>query len=135
MAKIQIELDDLNRLQKENENLRIEVQELKDYVRETSERELLKKALNLSFKMMNEYMVEVFDHLGFDNKKYEKSAVILHETTDWFVQNTYFNKPRITVTLDARITKEFRTAFIYLGVIPKKVQEEKADILKLLTED
>lgn len=135
MPKIEIELEELTRLQDEKKYLQIELEKHQEYIRKSDREQLAKKAIHLSFKMMNEYMARVFEALGFDNTKMGNPSIIYHENCERIIESTYHDKPRLSVRLEADITTEFSRAFIRIGVLPKKVQEEKADIVKLLTED
>lgn len=135
MPKIEIELEELTRLQDEKKYLQIELEKHQEYIRKSDREQLAKKAIHLSFKMMNEYMARVFEALGFDNTKMGNPSIIYHENFEWIIESTYHDKPRLSVRLEADITNQFSKAFIRIGALPKKVQEEKADIVKLLTED
>lgn len=122
--KITIESEEFYRLKKELERANKEIHDLKNELSKFDEGKLKEKVLNNSFRLADLYLKGIFAKLGFDEGSYFDSALIDHENVHhWLGKDWYINE-RLKVNIHARISNEFRRAFIELGIVPAKVKEE-----------
>jgi hypothetical protein len=125
--KIEIELSELehlkNELSEKNNIIKTIEKELKDLDKE----HLTEKAVQLSFKLFDDYLAKVFEKLGF---KVSQNKFYLHtsDVSNLINKPYWYNEEKITFELGADITGQFKEAFLKIGVIVdehKKEQEYK----------
>lgn len=118
--KIEIELEEVERLRSQLQQREIEVNELKEKIKELSEPELNQKAVKLSYRLFDNYMATVFKHLGFE--EWSRNSVIIKDDLEHWIGKEWWNSDKITFEVGANVTTKFKTAFLSIGII---TEEEK----------
>jgi len=129
--KIEIELEEVERLKSQLQQREKEVNELEKKLKEFSEPELKQKAVRLSYRLFDSYMATVFKHLGFD--EWEKNRVVFMDNLEHWIGKDWWNSDRISVELGANVTTKFKKAFLSIGIVTKKESEEtNVDVHELI---
>lgn len=117
--KIEIELEEVERLRRQIERLENEVKEKDDYIMQNSPQVYKSKALQLADDLLRRYLTKVFEGLGFKDS--------INSIEDFGFNDTYQWEKRddITFNISTRISKEFAKAFINIGVNRKDFTENK----------
>jgi hypothetical protein len=116
--KIEIELEDVEYLKRQLREAQEERDELKKEIEKLSPDALKREALQLSYRLFNDYMTAVFEELGFDQWK-KNSVIYPPNLVSWYGEEWWRND-RIKFEFGAEVTTEFRSAFIRINVLPKK---------------
>ena len=87
-----------------------------------SESELKAKAVRLSYRLFDNYMATVFEHLGFG--EWERGSVIVMDNLEHWIGKDWWNSDRIKVEIGANVTNTFKSAFLSIGIITKEEVEE-----------
>lgn len=115
--KIEIEFEEVERLRSQNTALEDKIAELKNKIQELKPDFLEERAIDLANQMFEEMTTAVFEKLGFDKKvmTFQKSiefdCAILYKTG-----NRWWKHKDIQVNIGANISKEYRRAFIQIGL-------------------
>ncbi len=123
--KIQIELEEVEKLKAELQATKEKLQEAKEKLSEISEETLKQKAVNLSWRLFDNYMSAVFIHLGF-NEPWNKQTVRADNLEHW-VGKEWWKSGKIEIEVCANVTTKFREAFLRIGVITQPKEEVKED--------
>lgn len=125
--KVEIELNDLEALKLEALNKQSEIVQLKIKLNELDEHTLKQKAVDLSLRLLNDYLQCVFLSLGFDQKDEKNNDTIFRGSIKYkmpiyhmldFPWSNEFD--RLNIQLGADITRQFRNAYLEIGVTPEK---------------
>jgi hypothetical protein len=115
--KIEIELSEIEKLKEKLKQLEDEKMNLQKQLEALSERELISKAVNLSYKLFDNYMQAVFEKLGFE--KWKRGSVLIdYNIENWFSKD-WWNDKRLNVEICVDIRNKFKSAFLKIGVIPE----------------
>lgn len=121
--KIEIELSELENLKEKIISLEIQNKKLEEKTKSSSEDELIKKAVRLSYKLFDNYMFAVFKKLGFG--EWHKNSVIIHDNLEhWIGKDWYFTTERINIEIGAEITNIFKRAFLAISIITEEVEDQ-----------
>lgn len=112
--KIEIELNDLESLRKENQDLKKSNEELKLKLISLNEDELKKHAIGLSRSMFGSVMNRIFTELGFEDSIC-LSDIDFGELEHYLGKNWWCSE-KINVVLGANITNQFRKAYLRIGI-------------------
>jgi hypothetical protein len=127
--KIEIDLQELENLRRDVRIFEESNEELKRKFKELNEDELIKKAVDLSWRLFTDYQNSVFEKLGF-----EQTNVITIETTADLKRElgvSWWNSERLKFNLGAIVTNEYRNAFLRIGVIMKEEETTEENKLSL----
>lgn len=141
MPKIEIELSELEQIRSEAQRSELMCYELENMLNkfqaETNVEDLRKKAIELSWKLSEKYLVAIFNKLGFTNElpteqKYWTSSPIQAGCNfrtmgeDWYKKVDEFE-----VNISAQLEDKVRKAFISIGVItnPEKNKEKLLELI------
>ncbi len=113
--KIEVELEYVDELKKRIEELEQLNDKYKEALMSLNEHELIYKAKNLSYKLLNNYLKKIFKELGFDEVEEVKYRL---DTNDNNLDKVWYNRDDVEVNLNAEMSKKLTTAFISIGVIP-----------------
>lgn len=129
--KIEIELSEVEALRSQLQRTETEKRQLEEKLKELSETELKAKAVRLSYKLFDNYMATVFEHLGFG--EWQRDSVIVRDNLEHWIGKDWWNSDRITIELGANVTTKFKSAFLSIGILTKKeVEESKDDVHELV---
>lgn len=126
MPKIEIELYEIEKLNKEIKQLKTERTDLEKKLKPFSINVANKKAVQLSLTLFNQYMGCIFRELGFDNDIELKNGV-QQSASIWMRdhealcndKNIHINNPdffEVDTVIGATITNKFKRAFINLTI-------------------
>jgi hypothetical protein len=126
--KVEIELQELQKLKTNILILEEDKEKLQRKIKELNEDELIRKAVDLSWRLFANYQNAVFEKLGFEQKE-----IITIETTADLKKElgvSWWNSERLKFNLGAIVTNEYRKAFLKIGVIIKEesTQESKLSL-------
>lgn len=121
--KIEIELQEVERLRTQVLEQDAEIQELREKLSEINEGELKQRAIKLSKRLLDGYLATVFEKLGFDIKS--DGNVIYDDYLEHYLGREWWKSDRIKVGVGANICHEFRRAYLKIGVLPKEEIEKK----------
>lgn len=117
--KIEIELGEVENLRRNVDELWRENLELKDKLDSISEENLIQQASSLAARLFHEYLLMVFEKLGFTNKEnwryhglaLDSSELKRHLGTAWHEQ-----PENVFVELGVSMTNNWKSAFMSIGV-------------------
>jgi hypothetical protein len=116
--KIEIEFEEVESLKNQLYNETQKVRKLEEKLKSLDEKQLNKKAIGLSYKLCEDYLVAIFTKLGFDEKQ---SGLVVEENLEhWIGKDWYTRDERINLKFNILISNEFKKAVISLGVNPKE---------------
>lgn len=118
--KIQIEFEEVEAIRRRLEYVEGENNRLEKELAALDQRQLKENAIKLSKTLFNEYMSAVFKSLGF-NAWIDRGVQfnIHHDMLD----KPWQRRDDLEVTVHASVSKEFRSAFLNIGVVPQEVTE------------
>jgi len=119
--KIEIDLDYVEHLKSNIERLEKENRSLSEKISELSETELKKKAVRLSFRLLNKYIETIFTKLGFDQKT--SQSVVINYDVNHYLGDRWWESDRIFVTKNASVMNEFRMAYLNIGISTRSESE------------
>ena len=126
--KVEVELQELENLRRDVRILEDENEKLQRKIKELNEDELIRKAVDLSWRLFANYQNAVFEKLGFE----QKEIITLETTADLKKElgQSWWNSERLNFNLGAIVTNEYRKAFLKIGVIIKEesTQESKLSL-------
>jgi hypothetical protein len=116
--KIEIEYEDIEKLKKQLVFSQNEVAELKAKMSLLSEDKLKQDAVNLSERLLNDYLATIFDKLGLttNNRPVNFECGLKAE-----LGSSWWQSERLSVTIGATVTSEFKRAFLNIGVITDEI--------------
>jgi hypothetical protein len=116
--KIEIDYELLEQLRIQLANEQEKVERLENKLYELNEVELKQRAITLSYRLFEAYVTAIFNSLGF---KIDLSRSMFSSDLTNHLGKTWWTREQdIAVTLGATVTEKFRSAFIQIGVVPKK---------------
>jgi len=115
--KIEIEASDFEQIRAEAADLRARNKELLDALIALDEHKLREDAVLLAQRMFDDACAAVFEKLGFEQNQSVYS--VSFENLEYSLGERWKKRERLSVTLGAEITTEFRKAFIKLGIVPE----------------
>lgn len=118
--KIQIEFEEVEAIRRRLEYVEGENNRLEKELAALDQRQLKENAIKLSNTLFNEYMSAVFKSLGFN--------AWIDRGVQFNIHHDMLGKPwqrrdDLEVTVHASVSKEFRSAFLNIGVVPQEVTE------------
>jgi hypothetical protein len=127
MPKIEIELDELQQLQKQKELLENENSTLKKKVNDLDEDVLVNKSIDLAERLFNDYVRTVFEKLGMNdgNEGGVQMYRVRHELGDLW----HKRKDRIKIELSAHVLKEWKQAYLSIGVISREKAKQTEKLI------
>lgn len=125
--KIEIELEAVESLKKELEYKEQHIQKLEAELNALDSKTLKEQAVNLSKELFDLYMTTVFRHLGFDNEAgiWKRGSVEWKRDLEQHLGKTWYNSERLEINIGANISKNWRSAFLSLGINPKSELEDE----------
>jgi len=126
---IEIDVQELENLRRDVRIFEESNEELKRKFKDLNEDELIKKAVDLSWRLFTDYQNAVFEKLGFT-----QTNIITFETTADLTKElgvNWWNSERIKFNLGAIVTNEYRNAFLRIGVIMKEEETTEENKLSL----
>lgn len=119
--KIEIEFEEVEAIRKRLEYQEQENERLCKKLDALDEKVLKKQAVDLSMKLLDEYVLRIFKGLGFESG-YMNRAVNF-EGVDEHLGSPWWKRDDLDITIGVSIHKEFRSAFLNIGVVPQEVTE------------
>jgi hypothetical protein len=128
-VKVEIELQELENLRREVRILEDENEKLKRKVEDLNEDVLVRKAVDLSWRLFTSYQNSVFEKLGFD----QENIITIETTSDLKKElgQSWWASERLNFNLGAIVTNEYRKAFLKIGVTPKEKESTQESKLSL----
>lgn len=123
IMKIEIELEDVEQLKWEIAHQKEEIAKLKEELKNLDKKELHKQAVTLSKILFNDYMTAVFSKLGF-HEGWQRDSVNFENNLEHWLGKDWWHSDRLTIGLRASISKEWKRAFLDMGIITKKDNDE-----------
>ena len=120
MAKIEIELDELNALQARLESAQQECTRLNERLKQLNESNLVERANRLANQLTEDYIEGIFKLLGFE----DNSVNIHHDLRSRFGERWYDNSA-VTFSYGANVGNNFQSAFLRIGIDFDKLREHK----------
>lgn len=120
MAKIEIELDYIENLKSQNRRLEEKVEELLERLNSIDETQLIERAKNLAVRLSEKTFDKIMTELGFSaSVPFRGSSLRISEcgSSMWDDKNGW------DVEIGAEIYKDFKRAFINIGIIPPREME------------
>ena len=114
--KIEIEFEEVELLKRKLSDSQKLARELKERLDVISESELKRKAIFLSYRLFDNYMRTVFNHLGFGD--WEHGSTIVTDNLEHWLGEDWYSSDRINIQVGAKVTNKFKKAFISIGIIP-----------------
>lgn len=119
--KIEIEFEEVERLKRDVRRLEKNLTEAEEKLKTLDEKELKAQAIALAWRLFNAYVSGIFTKLGFEDSG-DQPVSTENNLTHW-LGKSWYNSDRLTVEVGARVTSQFRTAFINLGIKPNSDEE------------
>lgn len=113
--KVEIELQELDRIREERNNYMKEADDLRKKLTDLDEKKLIARAEQLSYYLFDCYMEAVFRELGATHHWEAGSVVFTGDIRSRF-QKDWWNCERLKVDVGAQIIGEFWAAFLRIGV-------------------
>jgi hypothetical protein len=128
--KIEIELEEVERLKHRLHTTQEELKELKFKLKSLSEDELKKQAVRLSYRLFQDYMKATFERLGLG--EWEGTLVINNNLEHW-IGKEWWTSERVSFEIGAEVTTKIKRAFLRIGIITdtKDIKNSDDDIYKL----
>lgn len=120
--KIEIELEEIETLRAQVKRLKDDNKSLQDELKQLNKEELREKANALSFALFNAYMEMVFRKLGFD-EQWDTSVRFDSNMEHWLGKDWYNKDDRLKINFGGNISKQWKTAFLDIGIITPKDPE------------
>ena len=113
--KIEIEFEEVERLKYKINSLTKDNSELEERLKSVSEVELHNEAVQIAQKMFTLIIEKVYIELGFTYDQYSTKSFA--EMEHWLGEK-WWESTQLSVELGAYITKDFKGAFLALGIKP-----------------
>lgn len=113
--KVEVELQELEKLRTQITKLSRENDALHNKLKELSELQLREAAVELSYNLFDSYMESVFKNLGFE--KWIRQSVQIDKSLIANLGKNWFQHENIEFKINARICKDFKAAFLSMGVL------------------
>jgi|GEM_PF-997138 hypothetical protein len=120
--KVEIELNDLNSLKTKLDRSEKTIKDLEKQIKDLDPEALKSQAVELSKTMFEKYMTAVFQQLGFDNKDdmYDAYSIDWAPDLKLHLGKNWYESQELKVELAAKISPEWKQAFLRMGVQIKK---------------
>ncbi len=123
MPKVEIEMSELKKMQDEISQLKEDNMQLIEDLSKLDENTLKEQAVDLSYRLFNNYMEAVFEKLGFEPMNgyavYDVKYLPTRLGENWYAGGENLD---IKVGLGVYVVDQFRSAFLKIGVVPKTQQ-------------
>ena len=116
--KIEIELHEVESLRKTVNTQEAEINNLRSHLKNLEEQELKRHSVIVAEKMCNAVLKAIFEKLGFESNTGFFDGLNFRNLEHYYGENWMKHKD-LEVTLEANITKEFKRAFINMGIKTK----------------
>ena len=124
--KIEIELEAVESLKKELTDKEQQSQKLEAELKALDTKTLKGQAVDLSKKLFDNYMECVFKHLGFtDNGGWHRGSVDFKDNLEHWLGKSWWDSERLEINIGANVSKQWRSAFLSLGIKPKSEMESE----------
>lgn len=120
MAKIEIELDELNALQARLESAQQECTRLNDRLKQLNEHNLIERANKLANQLAENYIEGAFKLLGF-----EDPSVDIHLDLRSRFGERWYDNSAVTFNYGSTVSLNFKSAFVRIGIDFDKLREQK----------
>lgn len=115
--KIEIEFEEVELLKMQLVQKQHLINQLESKLKELSEKELVEKAVRLSYRLLDNYLLAIFNRLGFEQT--HQKAVVIHYDLEHWIGKDWWNSDRFTIELGADVSTKFKSAFLSIGVLTK----------------
>lgn len=122
MPHLSIEMQEYDAMRNEIKKQKEEIKKLEGKLNQLSEDKLRSDAIQLSYKLMEDYMSAIFEKLGFESRF---DATHVESNLEHWLGKFWWRSDRIKFTIGATVTEEFRKAFLNIGIITKKENTEQ----------
>lgn len=112
--KVEIELQDLEAIRKENERLKDTIIELNIKIQALNEDELKRNSIILASRMFDSVMSQVFNELGFQDLHPNHTINFLQLEHE--LGKSWYNADKLEVEIGTKITNKIKAAFIEFSV-------------------
>lgn len=116
--KIEIELHELETLRKTMNEQEAEINNLRSHLKNLEEEELRRHSVIVAEKICNAVLQAIFKKLGFENNTRFYDG-LKFRNLEYYYGKDWMKHKDLEVTLEANITKEFKRAFINMGIKTK----------------
>lgn len=127
--KVEIEYEDLLKLNKKQEELEYKIRCLehdsKILLSQTSVEENEKKIINLAFLLFENYLQSLFKKLGFLNNGNFQSPILQTSDLNHWIGKRWYNSERIEFVIGANVSNKWRNAFLNIGILTNDEEEEQ----------
>lgn len=120
MAKIEIELDELNALQARLESAQQECTRLNDRLKQLNESNLIERANKLANQLAENYIEGALKLIGFEDGK----VTINTDVRSKFGERWYDN-PAVSFRYGANIASDLKIAYLSIGIDFEKLREKQ----------
>jgi chromosome segregation ATPase len=123
--KIEIDIQEFENLRNNLNDAEARNKRLQERLNALDESALKKQAVDLAYRLLNNYLEAIFKKLGFNGTA--DKPLIIKDNLEHFLGKDWWTSERVEIELGADVTANFKRAFLSIGVIPK----EQEDVYKL----